>query len=93
MNKHIKNYYKQKLFKFYEVKLIRANSECLGTRRRRRTRLPAKSDGELDVSYDPSISEWGNPTCTPCYPYIGSETQGSETSQYLKEKKDNISIP
>ena len=34
VNKHIKNYYKQKLFKFYEVKLIRANSECLGTRRR-----------------------------------------------------------
>ena len=47
--------------KFYEVKLIRAYSECLGIRRRRRTRLPAKSDGELDVSFDPSISEWGNP--------------------------------
>ncbi len=46
---------------FYEVKLIRAYSECLGTRRRRRTRLPAKSDGELEVSFDPSISEWGNP--------------------------------
>ena len=33
--------------KFYEVKLIRAYSECLGIRRRWRTWLPAKSDGEL----------------------------------------------
>ena len=53
---------------FYEVKLIRAYSECLGTRRRRRTRLPAKSDGELEVSFDPSMSEWGNPArFIPCH--------------------------
>ena len=44
-----------------EVKLERAHSGCLGTRRRRRTRLPAISGGELDVSFDPPMSEWGNP--------------------------------
>ena len=46
---------------YEESKLIRAYSECLGIRRRRRTRLPAISVGELDVSFDPTISEWGNP--------------------------------
>ena len=46
---------------FTKIKLLRAYSGCLGTRRRRRTRLPAISGGELDVSFDPSISEWGNP--------------------------------
>ena len=44
----------------YEVKLIRAHSGCLGTRRRRRTRLPAISGAELDVSFDAPISESGN---------------------------------
>jgi hypothetical protein len=41
--------------------MIRAYGGCLGTKRRRRTRLPAKSFGELEVSYDPEMSEWGNP--------------------------------
>jgi len=43
------------------VKLIRAVGGCLGIDRRRRTRQPAKSFGELDKSIDPEISEWGNP--------------------------------
>ena len=31
--------------------------------------LPAKSFGELEESFDPKISEWGNPTgIIPCYP-------------------------
>ena len=52
----------------YEVKFFRAYSECLGTNRLRRTRLPAISGGELEVSFDPSISEWGNPVrLTPHY--------------------------
>src|SRR5262245_58800075 len=43
------------------VTLQRAHGGCLGTRRRRRTRKPAISHGELDSSFDPWISEWGNP--------------------------------
>jgi len=36
-----------------EVKVERAHGGCLGTKRRRRTRLPAKSYGELEASVDP----------------------------------------
>jgi hypothetical protein len=43
------------------VKLLRATGGCLGINRRRRTWLPAISSGELDTSFDPEISEWGNP--------------------------------
>ena len=43
------------------VKRVRAAGGCLGIRRRRRTRIPAKSSGELDKSIDPEESEWGNP--------------------------------
>jgi len=42
-------------------KLLRVHGGCLGTKSRGRTRLPAKSDGELEANVDPSISEWGNP--------------------------------
>ena len=42
-------------------KLLRVRGGCLGTKRRRRTRLPAKSVGELEANDDPAISEWGNP--------------------------------
>ncbi len=42
-------------------KLRRVQGGCLGTKRRRRTRLPAKCLGELEASDDPGISEWGNP--------------------------------
>ena len=45
----------------YFGKLLRAYGGCLGTERRRRTRLPAISLGELEASYDPGVSEWGNP--------------------------------
>ena len=44
-----------------EVKLIRAQGECLGTESRRRTRQAAISHGEEQISIDPWISEWGNP--------------------------------
>jgi hypothetical protein len=62
------------------VKLIRAVGGCLGIDRRRRTRQPAKSFGELDKSIDPEISEWGNPVEKPpsfITEYIGyrSETR------------------
>ena len=43
------------------VKLIRAYGGCLGAKRRRRTRLAAKSFGEPQAGNDPEISEWGNP--------------------------------
>ena len=42
-------------------KLLRVHGGCLGTKSRRRTRLPAKSTGELEANADPVISEWGNP--------------------------------
>ena len=44
-----------------QVKLQRANGECLGTDSRRRTRKAAISCGELLKSLDPQKSEWGNP--------------------------------
>lgn len=43
------------------VKEISAYGGCLGNRRRRKTCQPAKSFGELAVSIDPEMSEWGNP--------------------------------
>ena len=43
------------------VKKKRAHGGCLGTRSRRRTRRTAKRSGELYVSFDPEMSEWGNP--------------------------------
>ena len=43
------------------VKKRSANGGCLGSKRRRRTWNPAKSDGELETSVEPSMSEWGNP--------------------------------
>lgn len=43
-----------------ERKKPRAYGECLGANRRRRTQQAAKSLGELQVSEDPGISEWGN---------------------------------
>ena len=43
------------------VKKISAQGECLGSKRRRKTWQPAKSFGELATSFDPKMSEWGNP--------------------------------
>ncbi len=74
------------------VKELSAHGECLGSKRRRKTWQPAKSPGELATSIDPRISEWGNPIreiLSSWTEYIGPEkqTQGTETSQYLEEKK------
>ena len=76
----------------YMVKKLSAYGECLGSQRRRKTWQPAKSPGELATSIDPRISEWGNPVreiVSSVTEYIGHEkrTQGTETSQYLQEKK------
>ena len=45
----------------YMVKKLSAHGEYLGSKRRRKTWQPAKSPGELAISFDPRISEWGNP--------------------------------
>jgi hypothetical protein len=76
----------------YMVKKLSAHGGCLGSKRRRKTWQPAKSPGELATSIDPRISEWGNPVrviLLSCTEYIGAEkqTQGTETSKYLEEKK------
>ena len=42
-------------------KLVRVRGGCLGTKSRRKTRLPAISVGELEANDDPTISEWSNP--------------------------------
>jgi|CZCB01.1.fsa_nt_gi hypothetical protein len=76
-----------------QVKLIRAQGECLGTRSRRRTWQAAKSCGEAQTAIDPQMSEWGNPpevnAQVSVHEHIvyGGETQGTETSKYLQEKK------
>lgn len=49
------------MVKDFVSKLLRAAGGCLGINRRRRTRQPAISSGELERSYEPEISEWGNP--------------------------------
>ena len=74
------------------VKLQRAHGGCLGDQRRRRTWTAAKSSGELLTSFDPEISEWGNPRRD--YLPVGGEfiavrqpSQGTETSKYLDERK------
>ena len=80
-------------FKKFLAKRIRAHDGCLGIMRRRRTRQTAISHGEPSTGFDPWISEWGNPLV---YQYRRmnsivrrSDTGGSETSQYPKEKKSN----
>ena len=74
------------------VKKLSAQGGCLGSKRRRKTWQPAKSPGELATSIDPRMSEWGDPIreiVSSMTEYIGHEklTQGTETSQYLQEKK------
>ena len=49
-----------------------------------------KASGSWQTSFDPEMSEWGNPPARVLPPeYIGrvKRTQGTETSKYLKEKK------
>ena len=74
------------------VKKLSAQGECLGSKRRRKTWQPAKSLGELATSFDPGVSEWGNPIreiVLSWTEFIGpvKRTQGTETSKYLEEKK------
>jgi len=45
-----------------EASVLRAFGGCLGTKRRRRTWHSAISCGEVRATFDPRISEWGNPT-------------------------------
>ena len=52
------------------IKRKRAAGGCLGIDRRRRTRKPAKSFGELDESFDPEVSEWGNPVRVTSHYFI-----------------------
>ena len=51
------------------TEVSKARGGCLGAGWRGRTRQPAISPGELDVSLDPGISEWGNPTSTRSSPH------------------------
>ena len=50
-----------------------------------------KASGSWQISFDPKISEWGNPILIglSVTEFIGyrSDTWGSETSQYPEEKK------
>ena len=76
-----------------KIKLIRAQGGCQGTIRRRRTWQAAKSHGEEQISFDPWISEWGNPhektSCTvkPIH-NLTEGTRGTETSKYPEEEKE-----
>ena len=55
------------------AKRIRAYDGCLGIGRRRRTQKTAISVGELSTSFDPAISEWGNPAgFISCYSRMNS---------------------
>ena len=54
-----------------------------------RSRL-RKAPGSRQAGFDPGISEWGNPSSRKAgYPIRKGreQTEGSETSQYLLEKK------
>lgn len=52
--------------------------------------LGCEKPRELPRSFDPGISEWDNPAWSDsCYHLRVGRTQGSETSQYLKEEKSN----
>ena len=74
-----------------------ADSECLGSFFRRRTYIVTIVVGELLRSFDPTVSEWGNP---PLYEVFNCKkvllvefiavnlgTRGTETSKYPEEYK------
>ena len=49
-----------------------------------------KASGSWQTSFDPEMSEWGNPPArVSLTEYIGQwkRTEGTETSKYLEEKK------
>ena len=75
-----------------KFKQTRAQGECLGIRSRRKTWQAAISCGELQISFDPQISECGNTYGEE--PYIINwihrlmrGTWGTETSKYPEEEK------
>ena len=40
------------------------------------------------MTFDPGISEWGNPPCRDArYPRMWGHTRGTETSKYPQEEK------
>ena len=49
--------------------------------------MAAISFGEVPNTFDPEISEWGNLSAIGRSPCMRTRTEGSETSQYLQEKK------
>ena len=67
-----------------------AHGGCLGAGRRRRTRQAAIVPGEEQASFDPGVSEWGNPPgAAPGRAGLraGGATGGTETSKYPEEEK------
>ena len=50
-----------------------------------------KASGSWQTSFDPGMSEWGNPpliaVSIPEFIGYGSDTRGTETSKYPEEKK------
>lgn len=44
--------------------------------------------GDRQTRVDPAVSEWGNPAGWRPVTYSYGQTQGTETSKYLKEKKE-----
>jgi hypothetical protein len=69
---------------------VRAHGGCLGAGRRGRTWQAAISQGEPHAGCDPWMSEWGNPAgVVTRHPCEGRPTRGTETSQYLEEKKSS----
>ena len=43
------------------------------------------ASGRWFITFDPEVSEWGNPLHTGVSCFGKKRTQGSETSQYLEE--------
>ena len=83
----VRDYTGQKKFK-----QTRAQGECLGIRSRRKTWQAAISCGELQISFDPQISECGNTYDEESYIInwihrLMRGTLGTETSKYQEEEK------
>ena len=55
-----------------ESSVLRVFGGCLGAERRRRTWYAAISRGEVRTTFDPRISEWGNPPSISVIPKISN---------------------
>ena len=66
---------------------IYAFNGCLGTTHRRRTWRAAISAGELPSSFDPAISEWGNPLSAG---QGNSKLEARNSKQFSKFKFSNV---